>query len=330
MYGKFFASTFTGSMFGAGTDVFAVWGYVIANADASGVVELNPSLIAAVLGASPDRIKTAIDVLSSPDAASRSVNNQGRRLAHEGGYQYLVVNHAAYRSIRNEEERRAYNRDAKRRERARKVKPPVIDKSALSAYTDVEGDVKVDVQANVRTTPPIGVEAAAAQKAPEAAPEPPHAPIPSARPSTLITSPAAYQRLQKTCAFVGSALQVPHVLHGEFLRKVGADGETRLQAWYLALNQQLEASGEGYGDAFAYLRPRFAAWATPPPPRQAAPARAAMPPSQGGDRDAEAIQQQLETRRRRAEMLAIGMSPEAIEEVFDQEYEARKAAKENR
>ena len=52
MYGKIFASTFTGSMFGAGSDVFAVWGYVIANAQDSRI-ELNPRMLASTLGSTP-------------------------------------------------------------------------------------------------------------------------------------------------------------------------------------------------------------------------------------------------------------------------------------
>ena len=118
MYGKFFASTFTGSMFGAGTDVFALWGYIIATAT-DGTVEVNPPFVAAVLGTTPERISDALTVLCDPDAGSRSGAEDGRRLIHEGAYQYRVVNHGLYRAIRNEEDRRAYNREAKRRERAK-------------------------------------------------------------------------------------------------------------------------------------------------------------------------------------------------------------------
>src|SRR3989338_2531118 len=51
MYGKHFAQTYTGSMFGAGPVVFAVWGYVIANARRDGTVEVNAQLVAAAPGA---------------------------------------------------------------------------------------------------------------------------------------------------------------------------------------------------------------------------------------------------------------------------------------
>lgn len=139
MYGKLFASTFTGSMYGAGPDVFAVWAYVIANTVDS-QVELNPNLIAALLGCTPDRARAAIEVLCAPDPNSRSKAEGGRRLVREGEFAYRVPNFAAYRSIRNEEDRRAYNREKKREQRARdKVNASVIDsqrKSTVSAQAE--------------------------------------------------------------------------------------------------------------------------------------------------------------------------------------------------
>ena len=119
MYGKFFASTFTGSMFGAGVDVFAVWGWIIANAVKS-TIEVNPLLVGAVLGVSPDRVRTAIEFLCAGDQQSRTQTDDGRRLIHEGAFQYRVVNHSHYRAIQNEDERRAYNREAQQRSRAKR------------------------------------------------------------------------------------------------------------------------------------------------------------------------------------------------------------------
>lgn len=118
MFGKFFASAFTGSLFGAGPTVFAVWGYVIANARDS-QVELNPQLLASILGTTQDDVATAIGKLCAPDPNSRSKEEDGRRLIKEGQFAYRVVNHAAYRDIRNDEERRAYFRDKKREQRLR-------------------------------------------------------------------------------------------------------------------------------------------------------------------------------------------------------------------
>lgn len=144
MYGKFFASAFTGSMMASGAEVFAVWGYVIANAVDSHV-ELNPRLLAALIGSTPERMEQAIVKLCEPDEASRSKERDGRRLVKDGEYQYFVVNHAQYRKVRDEVGRREYNRIAKRKQRAKeasanvnpsvKSQPPL---SSVSAHTEAE------------------------------------------------------------------------------------------------------------------------------------------------------------------------------------------------
>lgn len=118
MYGKLFASTYTGSMAGAGADVFAVWGYVIAHTvDAS--VELNPTIVAGAIGSTKDAVVRAIDYLCAPDPDSRNVDHDGRRLIREGQFQYHVVSHERYRNLRNEAERRAYNREKQKAYRDR-------------------------------------------------------------------------------------------------------------------------------------------------------------------------------------------------------------------
>ena len=141
-------------MFGAGADVFAVWGYVIANA-VNGSVELNPALLAAVLGMTAAEVVAAIEKLASPDIKSRSPAEDGRRIMAESGFQYAVINHGTYRAIKNEDDRRAYNREAKRRERAKSsdVKRVVIDKdemSNMSAHTEAEADTEAE---KIKTLP---------------------------------------------------------------------------------------------------------------------------------------------------------------------------------
>jgi hypothetical protein len=160
MYGKFFASTYTGSMFGAGLPVFAVWGYVIANT-INGQVELNPKLLAAVLGGSETEIIKAIEFLCSSDDRSRSKVEDGKRLIREGEYAYRVPTFLFYRDIRNEDERREYNRQKKAEERARKkseVKPSVIDKSALSAHTETDSETRSKEQNTLVSPSDLNVE----------------------------------------------------------------------------------------------------------------------------------------------------------------------------
>jgi hypothetical protein len=151
MYGKIFASTFTGSMFGAGADVFAVWGYVLAHTVDS-TVELNPTFLGAVLGMEPERVAAAIEKLSASDPRSRNPQNDGRRLVHERGFQYHVTSHEIYRNIRNDDERREYNREAQRRSRANAAVVKSVNdgqrQSAMSAHTESEAESEAEAEAD--------------------------------------------------------------------------------------------------------------------------------------------------------------------------------------
>ena len=122
MYGKHYASMYSGSMIGAGPVVFAVWGYAIANA-IDGDVELNPKLLGLLLGCSEAEVRTSIEYLCAPDPDSRSKLEDGRRMLPRGSFAYFVVNHSAYRGLANEKERRAYYAEAQRkhREKARQT-----------------------------------------------------------------------------------------------------------------------------------------------------------------------------------------------------------------
>lgn len=109
LYGKHFTSMYTGSMYGAGPEVFALWGYVIAHVQ-SGQVELNPKHIAPILGMKESSVQRVIDLLMSPDPKSRNKNHEGRRLVRTGEYSYDVPTHGHYRDIKSNEDRRVYMR----------------------------------------------------------------------------------------------------------------------------------------------------------------------------------------------------------------------------
>lgn len=121
MFGKFFASTYTGSMYGAGPSVFAVWAYCIATCNRGGLVDLNVQHLAHTIGASEAEIQTAIAYLAAPDPKSRSKAEGGARLVQRGEYRYWIVNYEFYRAKRDAEERREYNREAQQRSRARRA-----------------------------------------------------------------------------------------------------------------------------------------------------------------------------------------------------------------
>lgn len=130
MYGKLFAQTFTGSLYGAGAHVFAVWAYVIANTRFNNSVELNPDVLAGMIGMTGADAEKAIAYLCAPDPRSRTPDYDGVRLLHDGGFLYTVVNAGKYRGIRNEDERREYMRVKKRESRARRASERGVEQCA--------------------------------------------------------------------------------------------------------------------------------------------------------------------------------------------------------
>lgn len=118
-YGKVFESLYTGSMVGTSPLMFAVWNYCIAASKPPGYVELNPGIIAAILGATKDEVQQVIDTLCEPDEMSRTPDEEGRKLVQEGHFLYRMPTWPKYNAIRNDEKRRDQNREAQARHRDR-------------------------------------------------------------------------------------------------------------------------------------------------------------------------------------------------------------------
>ena len=182
MYGKFFSSTFTGSMYGAGPVVFAVWGYVIANTQDS-TVELNPKMLAAAIGASANEVETAIGFLCEPDPKSRNPEMEGRRLVREGQFQFRVVTHQHYRAIRNDDDRKEYNRKKqqesrdRRQSKSKRKSLTVNDSQRVSAQAEAEAETEAEGE-----RPPTPHE-------PETASEPPKTPHSALTPLISLIGP---------------------------------------------------------------------------------------------------------------------------------------------
>jgi hypothetical protein len=169
MYGKAYASTFTGSMFGAGANRHAVWFYCISNSDRDGFVELQPGLVAAAIGMTEDEAVEAIEFLCSPDPNSRSSEESGARLLKTGSFQYQLVNHRRYASFRSYGGRREYLRIKKRESRARlkaasaKIGPPKKDTPdpiyevgiRLGASEELEAPAELRAEEPAATPEPI-------------------------------------------------------------------------------------------------------------------------------------------------------------------------------
>jgi hypothetical protein len=125
MYGKHYASMYEGSMRGAGSAFFAVWGWIISHMvpdrEHGTVVELNAEILAFVIGEKLEVVEEVIKKMCSADLKSRSKEEEGRKLVRVGEYGYRVVNGAHYRKIRDDEERREYQANWQRKKRAERV-----------------------------------------------------------------------------------------------------------------------------------------------------------------------------------------------------------------
>jgi hypothetical protein len=167
MFGKHFEAMYKGSMVGAGADVFAVWGYVIATTVDS-TVELNEEYLAAVLGMSTERVAEAIARLQLPDSKSRTETFEGRRLVKEGPFQYHVPSWEKWNAIRSEEARREYQRAHKRAYRERKKQQRAVN-DGQQMSTDVHGlstmstNTEADSEANTDSNQTLAIARAPAK-----------------------------------------------------------------------------------------------------------------------------------------------------------------------
>ncbi len=132
MFGKVFEQMYTGSMVGAGTNVYSLWPYMIACCDSDGDVDVHPVAVAAILGGKVDEIKSALEYLLAPDENSRSEEHNGARIVKVLENRYHLVNYEKYRAIRDQDVRREQIREAQRRFRAKKGLSPVISNHDVS------------------------------------------------------------------------------------------------------------------------------------------------------------------------------------------------------
>lgn len=149
MYAKLFASLYQGTLRGC-SDEILVFTNLLAHCGSDGVVDKHFRAISEETGLSIERVEAAIIVLESPDPESRSPAEEGRRIIKIDDHRswgWRIVNHAKYRSIRSEEDRREQNRLAQQRWRDNKQNKPSVstDKpnkpkqyTETEAYTDTE------------------------------------------------------------------------------------------------------------------------------------------------------------------------------------------------
>jgi len=147
-------------MIGAGPVAFALWPYIITNArpDEGSLIDLNPDLIAAIFGCSPNQIQEAIDFFCQPDARSRTATSDGCRLIKKSPLTYFVVNLEHYRFLDDSDDRREYWRSAKANQRSKRQGkrkcpghvPDFPGHSTMSPNADADADTSTSTNADTK------------------------------------------------------------------------------------------------------------------------------------------------------------------------------------
>jgi len=113
-------------------------------ADSDGVVDMTAEAISRRTNVPIEEVTKYIADLQQPDPMSRSKMEEGKRIVaidSKRGWGWKIVNYRHYRKIRDEEARRSYFRDAKRKQRRKQdVKDTLVDnggqcQTVSSAYS---------------------------------------------------------------------------------------------------------------------------------------------------------------------------------------------------
>ena len=130
MYAKIFTQILDSSI-SRNPELRHIWIDLLLLADQDGIIDMPIDAIAIRTRLPEERIRWAIDQLTSPDPDSRSPAEEGRRLIPLEGrpWGWQVVNYIAYRETRNEGQRRRQNAEAQARRRAKQ-------RAAAEAVTD--------------------------------------------------------------------------------------------------------------------------------------------------------------------------------------------------
>jgi hypothetical protein len=113
MYGKLFSSMYDGTLYG-NWKALVTFQQMIILCNRDGVIDMTPQAIAARTSIPLEIIKDGIDALEKPDEYSRSPDLDGRRIERlddRRPWGWRIVNHAKYRALVAEEEKRQADRE---------------------------------------------------------------------------------------------------------------------------------------------------------------------------------------------------------------------------
>ena len=144
-YTKLFNSIVTSTIWTEDDKTRIVWITMLALADQNGEVQSSIPGLARLAGVAIADVEAALEKFLSPDAYSRTPDNDGRRIAKiEGGWELL--NHAKYRRMASLADQRDSN--AKRQQRHRDRNAPVTHSNAsVTVETDIaDAEAKADAE----------------------------------------------------------------------------------------------------------------------------------------------------------------------------------------
>jgi hypothetical protein len=144
MFAKVFASLWDGTL----ADPYSRWAvfvFMLAHSDADGNLDMTVEAIARRSCIPLDEVRKAIGHLEAPDPASRSPEEEGRRLVRIDSHRewgWHIVNYPKYRGLRDLDERRKQTREAVARHR----KADVSHGKPRKAQAEVEVEVEVEAE----------------------------------------------------------------------------------------------------------------------------------------------------------------------------------------
>ena len=153
-YTKLFNSIVTSTIWTEDDKTRIVWITMLALADQNGEVHSSIPGLARLSAVPIADVERALEKFLSPDAYSRTPDNEGRRIAKiDGGWELL--NHAKYRKMASKEDSKAATAERVRRHRARSVNetgcnapvtqcnaPVTVERDIAEAETEAEADTK--------------------------------------------------------------------------------------------------------------------------------------------------------------------------------------------
>ena len=138
---KLFSSITESTVWGESHATRIVWITMLAMADRNGLVSASVPGLANRARVTLEECEHALMRFSEPDRYSRTPDNDGRRIEPaEGGWRLL--NHAKYRAMRDEDNRREYMRDymAERRKRDKLTVNSVSHSKPQLSHAEAEAD----------------------------------------------------------------------------------------------------------------------------------------------------------------------------------------------